>query len=149
MHRNVHQILRTGGASTRGGFTLIEVTIALTVLAIGMLALALMQIHAMQQGNQGRHTTRAAVVARDQLERFQRMGWGDIAVTGGWTAPTPVTTVVQATPANRVEQTYNVSWRITDLTAGRTRAIDVRVAWTEKERTAPKTLTLSSVRYNW
>jgi prepilin-type N-terminal cleavage/methylation domain-containing protein len=147
MRRRRTPIPRRAGA--RAGFTLVEVTIALGILAVGMLSLALMQLHAMRAGSQGRHTSQAAVVARDQLERFQRLNWADMGPTAGWTAPVNVTNVVQATPANRIEQTYRVQWRITDLVAGRTRNVDVRVAWNEAEQNNPKTLTFSSVRYNW
>lgn len=136
-------------ARSQRGFTLIEVTIALGILAVGMLSLAMMQLHALNAGSRGRHTTQASVIARDQLERFQRMAWADVGVTAGWTAAVPVTNVIQATPVNRIEQTYNVQWRITDQIVGRTRAVDVRVTWTEADQVNPKTVTFSSVRYNW
>ena len=44
-----------------------------------------------------------------------------------------VNEVVQG-PTNQTEQAYEVSWRITNVDAGRTRSIDVRVQWTERNR---------------
>ena len=35
------------------------------------------------------------------------------------------------------EQAYSVSWRIANVDAGRTRSIDVRVQWTERNRPDP------------
>ena len=136
------------------GFTLIEVMISSTVLAVGLLALAAMQLHAMRGGSQGRHTTAAATIARDQLERFQRMAWTAMPQTVGWVNGAPVTTVVQANPANRVEETYQIQWRITDSVANWTRNVDVRVTWTEVAGSrgttgANKNLVLSSTRFNW
>ena len=51
------------GASARraeGGFTLLEIAIALGVFAVGMLGLTAMQLHAMRSGSSGRHASQAA-----------------------------------------------------------------------------------------
>ena len=60
--------------------TLLEVMIALAVLAMGLLAMLAMQISAMRGGKYGRHTTEAAQLARDQMEYLHRLDWGDAAV---------------------------------------------------------------------
>jgi type IV pilus assembly protein PilV len=70
-----------------GGFTLIEVTIAMTILVVGLLALAVMQLQALRQGAGSRALTQAAVVARDQMETVQRMSWAAVAPTAGWATP--------------------------------------------------------------
>lgn len=133
----------------RAGFTLLEVMIAMTVLAVGLLALAALQLHAMRGGAQGRHSTRAAAVARDQMEAFQRMAWVGMGPTAGWLAGPNVTTTVQGPGGPRVEETYGLDWRITDVVPGFTRAVDVRVTWTEDDSGNAKRLLLSSIRYNW
>ncbi len=73
----------------RAGFSLIEVMIAMTILAFGLLGMALMQIHALQQGTRGRHTTSAAQIARDQYEQILRMPYsgGDLSVSNAWQNP--------------------------------------------------------------
>jgi len=125
--------------------TLLELMIALVVLAFGLLTVAAAQIHAMRGSSSGRHTTQAASIAQSQLAQLQRQRWTTIPATG-WTAPVTVTNTVQA-PANMNEETYAVSWRIADL-PGERRAIDVRVTWNEPNRPA-RSYTLSSVRYNY
>jgi Tfp pilus assembly protein PilV len=129
------------------GFTLIEIALALVVLAFGLLALLAMQVEAIRGGKQGRHGTQAAVVARSQMEVLQRLAWNDPAMnaTLGFTAPVQVQTVVQG-PVNQIEQIYNVSWQITDVTAN-LKATDVLVTWTE-ERGLPRSYALASVRTN-
>jgi prepilin-type N-terminal cleavage/methylation domain-containing protein len=126
------------------GFTLVEILMALTLLGIGLLSLAAMQLTAMQYGARGRHLTKAAAVAEERMEILQRATWTSIAPTG-WTAPLAVNEVIQG-PSAETEQAYQVSWRITDVVAGRTRSIDVRVQWTERER--PKQYAISTLRYN-
>ena len=37
----------------RAGFTLVEMMIATTILGVGLLGVAMMQLHALQQGSQG------------------------------------------------------------------------------------------------
>ena len=130
-----------------GGFTLVEVAIALAVLGFGLLAMALMQLTAMSGARAGRHTTQAAVIARDQMETFQRVAWASaqLAATAGWTMPVIVTNVPDGGPG--IEESYSVSWRVTNVDANWIKNIDVLVTWSEP--TMPgKTLTISSTRYN-
>ena len=131
----------------RGGFTLIEITIALGVFAVGMLGLAAMQLHAMRSGSSGRHATQAAAIAQSRMEELQRLRWTDVATTGGaFTAPVTESNLVQGTPDD-VEMTYLVDWRVADVEPGWTRSIDVRVTWDEVNRPG-RTVVLSSLRYN-
>ena len=60
-----------------GGFTLIELMITLTVLGTGLLAMLVLQTQALADGARGKHTTGAAMVARDQLERIQLTPFSD------------------------------------------------------------------------
>jgi type IV pilus assembly protein PilV len=132
------------GQGPRAGFTLVEITIALGVFAIGMLALAAMQLHAMRAGGSGRHATQAAAIAQSRMEQLQRLRWTDLATTGGaFTAPITESNVVQGIS----EMDYAVDWRIADVEAGWTRSIDVRVTWDEENRPG-RTMVLSSLRYN-
>lgn len=121
----------------RGGFSLLEVMIALTLLGIGLLSLAAMQITALEFGGRGRHMTRAAAIAEGEMEKLQRRSWGDLLPTA-WTAPDV---------RNEDSHTYEVSHRITNVVAGSTRSIDVRVTWDEPGR-ANRSYALSSMRFN-
>jgi prepilin-type N-terminal cleavage/methylation domain-containing protein len=127
------------------GFTLVEIMIALSLLGIGLLSLAVMQVTAMQYAARGRHLTKAAAIAEQRMERLMHQTWDDIAPTG-WTAPATVNEVVQG-PTDKTEQAYEESWRITDVDAGRTRSIDVRVTWTEPNRPT-RQYAISGMRFN-
>lgn len=128
------------------GFTLIEVMAALTILAIGLLSLGLMQLHAMRSQTFGRNTGAAALVARDQMERFVRMRWADLPAVGGWQPQPDVVTTVQSSPADVVQQRYRVDAQVRDLVLGWTREVEVRITWDEAGR-PNKTLVLSSVKF--
>jgi type IV pilus assembly protein PilV len=132
------------------GFTLIEVMVSATILAVGLLALAAMQVSAMRGGKQGRHTTEAAAAARSQLEQFSRMQFTNLPATGGWVAPTPVSNpanTMQTTLGLTVEEPYNIQWRITDLLVGQTKSIDVQVTWRDNTNGQQKTLVLSTIKF--
>ncbi len=129
------------------GFTLLEVMIALAILGFGLLTMALLQLTAMNGGRAGRHATQAAVVARDQMETFQRVAWADasLVATAGWTAPVTVNNVPDGGPGT--EQSYAVTWRITNVDPSWIKNVDVRVTWNEPSFPG-RTLTISSTRYN-
>jgi prepilin-type N-terminal cleavage/methylation domain-containing protein len=139
--------------------TLIEVMIALAVLAIGLLAMLAMQVSAMRSGKYGRHTTQAAQLARDQMEYLHRLDWADpLMAPTAWTAPTfmgtagPVNVVVQSANGPQQEMNYTVSHRITnDAVDANLRLLDVRVNWTELNAPAgapPRRYAMSTIRHN-
>jgi type IV pilus modification protein PilV len=126
----------------REGLTLIEVMIALTILAVGLLTLATMQLEALRSGRSGTADTFATALAQDKMEDLQRISWAnaDLAATGNWT-----TAETKTHPVNG--QTYLLDWRVTDVVANWTRSIDVRVRWNGPKR-ANRSRILSSIRYN-
>ena len=128
------------------GFTLLEVTIAMAVLAFGLLSLAAMQLQAMRSGNWGRHTTAALAVAESQMERLQRLRWTSLA-PAGWSSVRAVDNAVDS-PNNEIEQTYSLQWRATDVVAGAMRSLDVQVVWNEPNRGSNRTINISSARFN-
>ena len=131
---------------SRGGFTLLEVLLALSILAFGLLGLAAMQLYAMQGRSSGRHSTFAATLAQTQMDELQRRNWTTVTDTGGaWVSQVRNNIVQDGT--NQVEQAYTLNWRITDDVVGVTRLLDVRVTWTE-EGGADRAYSISSIRYN-
>lgn len=142
----------------QGGFTLIEVVISSAILAVGLLTVAAMQMHALRQGKSGRDLTQAATIARDQMEIVQRMDWAGVAPTA-WAAPPWINVagfnpgdipvlVDSAAGAPLAQQLYTVRWRVTNV-GGQPdlRNVDMQIVWNEPNR-PNHTLTLSSVRWN-
>lgn len=143
------------------GFSLIEVMIALGVLALGLLTLAVMQIEALSQGSAGRHTSDAAAVGRSHLEQVMRLPWTELdaaEAAGTWTTPAwagaaaSVDTRVDmpAGLGTAVEHSYDVQWRVTDVAGNAClRDVELRVLWAEEHFPSGKTLDLATRRYNW
>jgi prepilin-type N-terminal cleavage/methylation domain-containing protein len=146
---------------TQRGFTLLEVMLALSILAFGMLALAIMQLYAMRQGSMGRHSGDGAAIARSYLEQAARLNWTTAltpaATAGGWLTPgwagMPSASVVVQRPGgatSTTEKAYTVDWRVTNVGTGTIclRDIEVRVTWSEEESSVNKVVTLGTRRYN-
>jgi hypothetical protein len=123
---------RVGAKRWKLGLSLLEVLIALTILAVGLIGMLSMQVHALSSTSTGRHVSDALRIGMDQLERLKSQGWAATPATA-WTAPIVVTgPEAVAVPAGANPQQFNVSWRIQNV-AGLTqvRQIDVRVTWRE------------------
>ncbi len=146
MDKLIRPLLRVRGE----GFTLIEVVVAMGILATGLLAVSAAQLYAMRGGSSGRHSTDAAELARTQIEAFQRMDWtdGNLAPTGGWAPPGGLAQnrSVSTTGAPVVEQSYVLTWRIANVGTF-LKTIDVRVTWNEPNR-PNRSYTISTMRHN-
>lgn len=142
-----------------GGFSLLEVVIAMGILAFGLLTLALMQIQALKQGAAGRHTGDAAAVARSYIEQVHRVPWTVLTndLNSGWQDPgwasAPATwnkRVTRPDGATVSEHSYDVRWQVSSI-PGTTclRNVQIRVSWDEEDRSTPKQVVLATRRYNW
>lgn len=155
MDRLIRPLLRTRAQRRSEGFTLIEVVVAMGILATGLLAVSAAQLYAIRGGRSGRHTTDAAEFAQSQVEIFERMDFGDAALnaTGGWTSAgvPPPSSQVQTPGVPVTEQDYLLQYRIVNgpLVSGRIflKTIDVQVTWDEPNRPA-RSYTMTTMRHN-
>ena len=116
------QIIRAT-VKTQKGLSLIELLIAMTVLALGMLAAASMQYSAVRNNTTGNVNTQAAMLAEAQLEILKNQDIDSAALApGDYSDPTPIDE--NGNPGG----IYNRSWRIDPLGAS-ARRIRVTVQW--------------------
>jgi len=106
-------------------FSLIELLIAMSVMAIGMLAAASMQYSAVRNNTQGNVSTQASMLAKAQLEMLKNQNIGsDVLLPGDYNDASPVDG--NGNPGG----IYNRSWRIDPLGTA-ARRIRVTVQWTK------------------
>ena len=82
------------------GFSLIEVLVALVILAIALLALAGLMVTTTKNNSSGAHVTEAATFAQDKLEQLSATPFGMIALN----------TTQTDNPVGSTGITYNRSW---------------------------------------
>lgn len=106
------------------GFTLIEVLIALSVFAIGALAVASLQITSGKSNRTGSEITMAVNLASDQMEAFMALPFDDASLS----------TDPSVNPHADNQGKYNLQWVVTntDLNADGTddaKLINLTVSW--------------------
>ena len=109
---NLH-ILMVGTKGDSKGFTLVEVLIAIFVLAVALLAMAQMQIMAIRGNTFANKTTTAVTLAQDKLEELRGLSYSSVvsgsdssgAYTREWTVDDDTPTTGLKTVA------IDVSWQ--------------------------------------
>lgn len=114
------------------GFSLIEVLVGMVLLAIGLLAIAGMQVTSVRGNFFSSNMTQASILAQDRLETLRNLAYADAALSAG-------THNDGVIPGTIFTRDYTVS-----LIPGTTMLnIQVRVSWRD---TTDHAITFSTVR---
>ena len=89
------------------GYTLIEVTIAMAIFAIGILAIASLQVRAINHNQSARWATEAENWAQSQVETLMGMNYSDANLDLGNHPAVPL----------QVEGGYRITWNVADNSA--------------------------------
>ena len=126
--------------SDERGFSLIEILIAITVFAIGILAVGKMQIATIKGNSFANDLTKASTLAQDRMERLIGLSYTDSLLGDANTTATD-----HKDPNNPVDRRYDIFWNIDpDNLIDGTKTIKVIVRWTDKG--AEKSCNITSVK---
>ena len=130
--------MNRGLLAQQGGFTLIELALAILVFALGILGVVKMQTEAVRSTGFSMQMSDAVNLAEDQMERLTGM---DIS-----TSVPAVLAVGSHTgePVSLRGVSYQVSWNVSQLGSNPSRRIDMEVAW--QERGMPHLLRLNAIK---
>ena len=92
------------------GYTLIEMLIAIAILAVGLLAVATMQISAIRVNDTARRMTRRATLAQDKLEHLMSLSYTNV------------------NSGSQVDGSYSTSWSVKPGSVPDTKLIKVTVS---------------------
>jgi prepilin-type N-terminal cleavage/methylation domain-containing protein len=121
----MHPTTETVFRDNQKGFSLVELLIALAILALAMLAAASMQFGSIRNNASGNMVTQANMLAKSKMEELKNTADLTALTSGGDTG-------IDA--AGQAGGIYNRSWTIESL--GTTaRRITVTVQWTKGSRT--------------
>jgi type IV pilus assembly protein PilV len=104
--------------SGEGGFTLIEVIVAISILTVGLLAVASMQTSAIRGNHMGYRVTEATTMAQDRLEWLMMQDYADAALDAG---------TDKADPIGGAPSGYTINYDVADLGAFTGKLVTVTV----------------------
>ena len=123
------------------GFSIIEILIGLTVFAIGILALAKVQIVSMKGNTNSRQMTEASFLATSRMETLTRLPFASLVDDGAGTLNSTAGDADGSEQLSVSGKPYVVSWNIDDDNpATAMKMIRVIVDW--QEGGSQKTVTL-------
>ena len=103
------------------GFTLIEVVAGLIILAIGLLAIATMQITSTKGSYFSSNVTQATILAQDKMEYLKNLSYGDSNLSSGQHDEGTISGTIYSRQHNVVEDEGNSM-----------KTINVTVHWTDR-----------------
>ena len=103
---------------TNKGFSLIEMLIAVTIFAIGLLAMAQLQTHSIVYNAQAQRNTVATIHAQNKMDELRAMDFADLDGENGTTETTG--------------DGYDIEVTVANGPLSDTRNITVEVSWTYK-----------------
>jgi len=116
------------------GFTLIEVVVALTVLAIGIVGLSVVFPLAMRDVSKSGSVTKAVQLCQQKLEEFQMLAYDSADLDQGY---------IHDDDVNPIDGVYDRTWEVTDdqpITG--CKLIEVTVSWQARRQ---ESVSLSTV----
>ena len=117
------------------GFSLIEILIAVTVFAIGILAVGKMQITAIKGNSFASVLSDATTLAQDRMEELMGLSYADPLLddANGNSHAGIDSSNATAADHNAVDDGYNIFWNIApDHYISETKEIRVIITWTDK-----------------
>ncbi len=113
----------------RNGFSLLEVMVALSILAVGVLGATKGQIMAIKLSTTSRHAVLAMELADEQMETLQGMSGADVLTLGSANDPE---NPLDPDPNDGAPMIFTRSWIVTpDSPEAGVIALEVRVVWTD------------------
>ncbi len=106
-----HSKKHTTAAYRAGGFTLVEILVAVLVLSIGMLGIASLQATSLRHNNDASMQTRASYLASDMADRM-RANASQASAYATTTSPSPASGKCLTSPCTPIELVENdlVEW---------------------------------------
>ena len=98
------------------GFTLIEVLIAITIFAVGLLAVAAMQASAIRVNSTAGQITTRMTWAQDKLEELMALPYSDHLIEDLGDPPSGTDSEGESHQETTPDGIYTISWTVTDDT---------------------------------
>lgn len=121
-------------------FSLVEVLVALLVLAVGIAAIIRFQSGALENRGFLSQHHEALQLAEDRLDQLRQ--YEVVDTTAGKTAYADISS--GSTTEIKASTTYTVSWAVTESTNPDYKTVQVTVSWTDRKNT-PRSIVLATI----
>jgi type IV pilus modification protein PilV len=111
---------------SQGGFTLIEVLVAMALISFGLLAIASMQVVAIQVNGSAQRLNRGTTLVQDKIEELLALPFTHASLNDA----TPVDSCTEYTEANP-EPGYTLVWCVDTSADGNSKNVRVEANWTQ------------------
>ena len=128
---------KQGERDNEAGFTLLEVIAAVSILTVGLLAVASMQTAAIQANDKAYRVTEGATWAQNRLETLMALPYNDPLLDNG---------TGKADPTPPTPNGYSITYNVIDGPVENTKRITVSA--TRQDRGATKIRRLTSIKNN-
>ena len=137
----------TASRRRSSGVSLMEVTIALTILGFGLLAGASAQLSAMRMSSDSRSRTEAQYLAQQQMETLQAMTPTIIGLFPDAVVVNDPNNPVDPDPLDALARQYNRNWTITrDSPVPGVFRVSVQVTWVSSTTGTVRSVNLESLK---
>ncbi len=144
--RRVHEARRSK-AKRATGVSLMEVTVALTILAFGLLAGASAQLSAMKFSSESRSRMEAQYLAQQQMEILQAMTTAGIGAFPDATVVNDPNNPLDPDPFDGLGRQYTRTWTVTrDSPVNGVFRVLVQVSWASSNTGGVRTVNLESLK---
>ena len=119
----------------KDGFTLLEVMVALTIMAVVLLGIGLMQINAINANKSGNELSQATLLSEDALEQLKARGFDLIVTSPGITGGSPDTSTFtdNTFPASQKTVAGGVTfYKVWNVTGTDPKDITAYVFWADR-----------------
>lgn len=138
---------RRSAARRASGVSLMEVTIALTILAFGLLAGASAQLSAMRFSSESRSRMEAQYLAQQQMEILQAMTTAGIAAFPDGAVVNDPNNPIDPDPNDGLARQYTRTWTVTrDNPVNGVFRVLVQVSWASVNTGGVRTVNLESLK---
>ena len=133
----IEQIQKQGERKSEAGFTLLEVILAVSILTVGLLAVASMQTAAIQGNDKAYRISEGATWVQNRLEALMALPYSDPLLENGTNKEDPI----PPTPKG-----YSITYDVDDGPVTNTKLITVFA--TSEDRGTTKIRRLTSIKNN-
>lgn len=124
---------KKGRIIAEGGFTLLEVIVAVSILTFGLLAVASMQLTAIRGNYNAYNITEGTTVAQDRLEELMGKTYGDSDLSDPGTGTDGGDGVATTHQDPSPPPGYTISWDVeSDNPVANSKLITITVQWQDK-----------------